>query len=189
MMANNKIPYNKFLPVNEEYFGSNLKPTDRLILAHIESFILISKCDCYVTDEQFTYVTGAQKSAVRASLDRLESMGIIKRVTLTTSKNGQKSKIRKIYLQPNYQRGILKNNIPSEEVYCNSNEGILKTSRRYIEKQYILDQQLDQLLDRQTKKDTTGGNFSKETNNVVQYAPERFAPSHRQSIPVGNEVF
>lgn len=63
-----------------------------------------------MTDEQFMYITGAKKSAVRASLQRLEDKQIIIRDTQTVAGNGHANKMRTISLCKNYQDAILINN-------------------------------------------------------------------------------
>lgn len=78
-----------------------------------------------MTDEQFMYITGAGKSAVRDALQRLEDKQIIVRNTRVIEGKGRANRERIISLRRNYENVILKNNS------C------------YIENQYIRDNEKD----------------------------------------------
>lgn len=101
-----KVKY-KFLMINKEYFGAGLKAIDLLILSQIEEFDRASH-PCYMTDEYFMFITGEGKSAVRASLDRLEKKNIIFRETKVVFGNGKANRQRTICLRKNYHIAILK---------------------------------------------------------------------------------
>lgn len=100
------ITIGNFLAVKKEYFGKGLKAIDLLILSQVEEFES-NDCICYMTDEQFMDITGEGKSAVRASLDRLEKKNIIIRKTQVVSGNGKANRQRIIRFQHNYRNAIL----------------------------------------------------------------------------------
>ena len=120
------IIINNFLAVNKEYFGKGLKAIDLLILSQVEEFES-NDCICYMTDEQFMDITGEGKSAVRASLDRLEKKNIIIRKTQVVSGNGKANRQRIIRLQHNYCNAIL-----------NLCKCYVENNLCYIENQYML---------------------------------------------------
>lgn len=97
----------KFLMINKEHFGIGLKAIDLLILSQVEEFVR-KGLPCYMTDEYFTFITGEGKSAVRASLDRLEKKKIIFRETKVVLGNGKANRQRIIRLQKNHHDAVLK---------------------------------------------------------------------------------
>ena len=105
-----------FLAIDKAHFGKGLKPIDLLILSQIEEFVRNGR-DCYMTDEQFMYITGSGKSAVRDSLQRLEDKQFIIRHTRVVEGNGRANRERVISLKQKPKSGILKNNIPYPMVY------------------------------------------------------------------------
>ena len=96
--------------MEKEYFGKGLKAIDLLILSQVEEFDR-NDCTCYMTDEQLMFITGAKRSAVRASLNRLEDKNILVRDTKLVVGNGCANKRRTLYLNKNYRDAILKNNV------------------------------------------------------------------------------
>lgn len=97
------------MAINKSYFGKGLKAIDLLILSQIEEFERNYRI-CYLTDKQFMHITGAGKSAVRASLNRLEDDNIIALHTEVVTIDGKAKKRRYISLIKNYYYAILKGN-------------------------------------------------------------------------------
>ena len=96
-----------FLMINKEHFGTGLKAIDLLILSQVEEFVR-QGLPCYMTDEYFMFMTGEGKSAVRASLDRLEKKKIIFRETKVVFGNGKANRQRTIRLRKTYHDAVLK---------------------------------------------------------------------------------
>ena len=93
--------------INKEHLGTGLKSIDLLILSQVEEFVR-QGLPCYMTDEYFMFMTGEGKSAVRASLDRLEKKKIIFRETKVVFGNGKANRQRTIRLRRIYHDAVLK---------------------------------------------------------------------------------
>ena len=101
----------KYLIINKEHFGNGLKAIDLLILSQVEEFERNDR-PCYMTDEQFMYITGAGKSAVRDALQRLEDKQIIIRNTKVVERNYEDVilKNNSCYIEKQYIRNKEKDN-------------------------------------------------------------------------------
>lgn len=89
-----------FLSVFQDYCimaNIGLKGIDMLILAQIES-LNKDGCKCYMTNEGFSKKFGDSESTIKRSLDKLESLKLIKRKTITNIKGGHASKQRLIII-------------------------------------------------------------------------------------------
>lgn len=84
---------NNFLAVNKNLFGRGLKSIDILIISQIEEFERY-KCQCYITNEQFSKMFGESVSTIKRALDRLDDLKIIKRTTSFIEGNGRANKQR-----------------------------------------------------------------------------------------------
>lgn len=91
---------NRFLAINKEYFGKGLKSIDILILAQIEEFQR-NKCQCYVTNEQFSEMFGESDSTIKRSLKKLEDAKYICRNTHVVEGNGKANRQRILALGAN----------------------------------------------------------------------------------------
>lgn len=102
-----------FLKINKDYFGGELKSIDLLILSQIEEFER-NGCQCYVTNEQFSQISGESVSTVKRSLDKLENLGYIKRDTFYVKGHGRANRRRVLRLmrpiKRNYQYKHTNNN-------------------------------------------------------------------------------
>ena len=87
----------RFLAVNKNYIGIGLKSIDILIISQIEEYER-NKCQCFLTNEQFSEMFGESVSTVKRTLDKLDDLGIIKRDTSTVTGNGRANKQRVIKL-------------------------------------------------------------------------------------------
>ena len=84
---------NNFLAINKEYLNYGFKSIDLLIISQIEEFER-SGYSCYVTNQQFAQMFGESESTIKRSLDKLESLNIIKRNTSFIKNNGRSNKQR-----------------------------------------------------------------------------------------------
>lgn len=87
----------RYLAVDKENEGLRLKAIDRLIIAQIEEFQNNGR-ECYITNEQFSWKFGESVSTVKRSIDRLESLNIIKRNTEPSLNNGKTTRKRFLYV-------------------------------------------------------------------------------------------
>lgn len=93
-----------FMQVNKAHFNDDeLKPIDILVLSQIEELIRNGK-ECYLTNEQLSDIFHVTPRTVANTIDRLESMGYIKRRTVLRRDNGQKSRIRFIDLGESWSK-------------------------------------------------------------------------------------
>lgn len=84
---------NNFLAVDKNLFGKGLKSIDILIISQIEEFERY-KCQCYITNEQFSKMFGESVSTIKRTLDKLDDLKIIKRTTSFIEGNGRANKQR-----------------------------------------------------------------------------------------------
>lgn len=84
---------NTFLATNKEYLNIGLKSIDILIIAQIEEFRR-NKCECYVTNKQFSDMFGESEDKIKRSLAKLEKMNIVKRTTMFVKGNGRRNRRR-----------------------------------------------------------------------------------------------
>lgn len=92
----------QYIKVNTEFFNTNLKPLDILILSVIESLVRDGK-QCYYTNDQFAKMFSVTEKTVRNALDDLEARNYIKRNTVTCSVAGKairKRTIELVHLKP-----------------------------------------------------------------------------------------
>ena len=82
-----------FLSINKKYFNIGLKSIDILILSQIEEYQR-NNCECYITNQQFSYMFGESVSTIKRSIDKLEQKGMLERKTRSRTDNGKKSKER-----------------------------------------------------------------------------------------------
>lgn len=101
-----------FLKINKKYLALGLKSVDILIISQIEEFSR-NKCECYITNEQFSVLFGESGSTIKRSLDKLESMGIISRDTKFIKGNGKGTKQR-ILLLNERKHWMVQNELSSE---------------------------------------------------------------------------
>ena len=80
-----------YLAVKKRNQGLGLKSIELLILSQIEEF-QNNGLDCYITNEQFSYMFGESTSTVKRSLDRLEKFNIVKRRTVSSREDGKGKK-------------------------------------------------------------------------------------------------
>lgn len=137
-----KLP-NNFLAIDKNYFGMGLKPIDLIILSQIEEFSRNYRT-CYMTDDQFSHITGSKKSAVRSSLQRMEDREIIIRSTRVIEGNGRANRRRYLRVNEDWREAI------SEIAYCYDDklsDGMLINSRCYVENQQIKDNRKYNIID------------------------------------------
>lgn len=83
----------KFLAVSKQYLDIGLKSIDIMIIAQIEEFER-NNCKCYMTNKQFANILRESESTVKRSIQKLESLNVIKRHTNIVSGNGRANKQR-----------------------------------------------------------------------------------------------
>lgn len=108
-----------FLKINKKYLALGLKSIDILIISQIEEFSR-NKCECYMTNEQFSVLFGESGSTIKRSLDKLESMNIISRDTKFIKGNGKGTKQRILSL--NERKHWMVQNEPSSECKVQTQE-------------------------------------------------------------------
>lgn len=86
-----------YIKVNTEFFNTDLKPLEILILSVIESLTRADK-ECYYTNEQFAKMFSVSEKTVRNTLDDLEEKNYIKRNTKTICMSGKANRQRTIEL-------------------------------------------------------------------------------------------
>lgn len=86
-----------YIKVNTEFFNTDLKPLDILLLSVIESLARDDK-QCYYTNEQFAKMFSVSEKTVRNTLDDLEQKNYIKRNTKVVTKAGRANRQRTIEL-------------------------------------------------------------------------------------------
>ena len=111
---------NLFLQVDKDFLGKGLKPIDILILAQVKEFER-NKCECFLTNEQFSEMFGDSVRTVARSLDRLEEMKLIKRDTKYIDGNGRANRQRVI------KSGNAKKTRPKKMVVPNVDDGSAKS--------------------------------------------------------------
>lgn len=79
---NEELNMNNYIKVNTEFFNTDLKPLEILMLAVIESFTRENK-DCYYTNVQWAEMFSVTEKTIRNTLDTLEARNYIKRNTKT----------------------------------------------------------------------------------------------------------
>lgn len=105
-----------FLQVDKDLLGKGLKSIDVLILAQVKEFER-NKCECFLTNEQFSEMFGESVSTIKRSLDKLEDMKLIKRDTKYIDGNGRANRQRVI------KSGKSKKNSPKKMVGSKSDNG------------------------------------------------------------------
>jgi DNA-binding Lrp family transcriptional regulator len=88
---------NKFLAINKNYFDIGLKSVDILIIAQIEEFQRNHR-ECYITNKQFSEISGESEDTIKRSLRKLEKMNVIKRNTTFIEGNGKANRRRTLTL-------------------------------------------------------------------------------------------
>lgn len=86
-----------YIKVNTEFFNTNLKPLEILVLSIVESLVRDGK-ECYYTNEQFARMFSVSEKTVRNTLDELEAKNYIKRNTKVITKAGRANRQRTIEL-------------------------------------------------------------------------------------------
>ena len=86
-----------YLAVKKRNQGLGLKSLELLILSQIDEF-QSNGLDCYMTNEQFSYLFGESVSKVKRSLDRLEELNVVKRNVSFVQGNGKANKQRVLSL-------------------------------------------------------------------------------------------
>lgn len=87
----------KFLAVWKDNFGTQLNSLELLIVSQIKEF-QNNGLDCYVSNEQFSWMFGESISKVKRSLNKLEELGVIKRSVSFVQGNGKANRQRILYL-------------------------------------------------------------------------------------------
>lgn len=86
-----------YIKVNTEFFNTNLKPLEILVLSVVESLTRAGK-ECYYTNEQFARMFSVSEKTVRNTLDDLETKNYIKRNTKVITAAGRANRQRTIEL-------------------------------------------------------------------------------------------
>lgn len=86
-----------FLAVNKKYLGIGLRSVDILIIAQIEEFQR-NNHECYITNKQFSELSGESEDTIKRALSKLEKMNIIKRKTTFIEGNGKANRRRILIL-------------------------------------------------------------------------------------------
>lgn len=87
----------RYLAVKKNNQGLGLKSIDLLILSQVEEF-QNNGLECFMTNEQFSWMFGESVSKVKRSLDRLEELDIVKRSVKFVQGNGRANKQRVLYV-------------------------------------------------------------------------------------------
>lgn len=108
---------NKFLAINKEYFKMGLKSIDILIISQIEEFQR-NRCQCYITNKQFSEMFGESEDSIKRSLTKLENLDIIKRQTTFVTGSGRSNKQRVLALK-NRKEWKVQNALTIDNGGCN----------------------------------------------------------------------
>lgn len=141
---------NNFLAINKEYFKSGLKSIDLLIIAQVEEFQR-NKCECFITNKQFSEMFGESESTIKRSLDKLEEMGIIKRKTITNGNGSNKSRVRTLSIC----KARFKMNLGSKEQGSNIEEARFKNEISKVHNEPIKEKEKDNIKDNIISKETS----------------------------------
>lgn len=82
-----------YLTIDKELYSSGLNPTEIMLISQIKEFEKNGK-ECFITNQQFADWFSISTKTIERTLDKIEAMGYIKRVTKTITDNGKKSKVR-----------------------------------------------------------------------------------------------
>lgn len=140
----------KFLAVSKQYLDIGLKSIDIMIIAQIEEFER-NNCKCYMTNKQFANILRESESTVKRSIQKLESLNVIKRHTAIVSGNGRANKQRILSLNKYDEwKGQIE---PTKMEGSNINNGRVKNDQWKGQNDPIKDNIKDKEKDNITRKE------------------------------------